>query len=664
MEKELLKFIDDEIKMLQVEYDKIDLSNVKKLILENENKKERILRRDFKFDYNLSIEESVKIIKEFFDLDTDVSDDDIKRLCFIIDGLNLFGNMSEEDSSFFESIISIAVKKIDDHISLLSSQFNEYSKRLNFIEIRIGVLKKMNDKISDSIPFSEDEIDIIAELFKSRINDLDSDNGNKLLELYVSFMKKLLENSNFGHKFSGEINDEQDMEKQREEHRRNSSDDDEELNDENEKVIDSKDNDLNEIKSILNSYYLNFDDFSSKSKELFINYADLDNMRSILEIIKTRIGFDYSKIMDLSHKFAIILSFSSPEIFSEIVNNIENDTSFGSLSDAFYDIYLKNTSFFIHGNIRCSKKDTLSDEGHMGDNQESFIGSFDSYCKNRELLMNYGIVDVNKCIDKCGTFFSLNYRLVFDRLRNLEELGFSKDLIFKNLSIFVNPCLFKSLDLLIEFGCLDYAKEYTSILAFSPKSDFFYRLAFARKEGISVFTSNGRLNPLIRVGSRDVNSPFYIGTKMDEQSAIRQRMVDHIDGDVSSVSIESSDLDKIVNSNTKSIIYFDESLLKKFSPFIDYYNKFDRFLYNGKSIRISEYEYNIDGVCISRKKVLRNISLIIRNGYDLDKNVLLYCICKDSILTVDEIKRIEKFVLFFDDTFMKDNKNGIVKERG
>lgn len=662
MEKELLKFINDEIKLLQAEYDKIDLGDVKKLILEYENKKDRILRRDFSFDVNLSIEDSVRVMKEFFDIDADISDEEIKRLCFIIDGLNLYGSVSEEDNSFLESIVSIAVRKIDDHISLLNSQFNEYSKRLNDIKIRIDTLKKMNDKISNSIPFSEDEIDIIAELFKSHINSLDSDSGNKLLELYISFMKKLLENSNFSKKNSGEINEESGKNVQSEKHSRN-SDADKELNDENEKVIDSKDNDLDEIKSILNSYHLNFDDFSSGSKKLFFNYADLDNMRSILEIIKTRIGFDYSKIMDLSDKIAIILSFSTPEIFSDIVNNIENDTNFGSLSDVFYDIYLKNTSFFIRGNIVCSNKNISSVEGHSGSNQESFVGSYGSYCKNRELLMNYGIFDINKCVDKCGTFFSLNYRLVLDRLRNLEELGFSKDLIFKNLSIFINPYLFKSLDLLIEFGCLDYAKEYTSILVLSPKSDFFYRLAFARKEGIPVFTSNGRLNPLVRSGSRDANSPFYIQPKKGKHHLAGQKTVEHTDVDLSSVSIETSDLDKIVDSNTKSIIYFDESLLKKFSPFVHYYNNFDRFLYNGKSIKISEYEYNIDGVCISRKKVLRNISLIIREGYNLDKYILLYCICKDSILTKDEIKKIEKFVLLFEDTFMRDNKNVVVKER-
>ena len=54
----------------------------------------------------------------------------------------------------------------------------------------------------------------------------------------------------------------------------------------------------------------------------------------------------------------------------------------------------------------------------------------------------------------------MKHETVLKSISSLEEFGLDRKEILKNLSIFSNPCLFKTLDKLIEFGLLNYTRKY------------------------------------------------------------------------------------------------------------------------------------------------------------------------------------------------------------
>ena len=51
--------------------------------------------------------------------------------------------------------------------------------------------------------------------------------------------------------------------------------------------------------------------------------------------------------------------------------------------------------------------------------------------------------------------------------------------------------------------------------------------------------------------------------------------------------------------------------------------------------------YIIDGIRVSRMKVIRYISTLLFNGLDESFDMLMYAITKNSLLTSDEYKKIE-----------------------
>ena len=62
--------------------------------------------------------------------------------------------------------------------------------------------------------------------------------------------------------------------------------------------------------------------------------------------------------------------------------------------------------------------------------------------------------------------------------------------------------------------------------------------------------------------------------------------------------------------------------------------------YSSKQVRA----YNIDGVLISRYKVLRYMTTLIYNGMNESKDMLMYAITKNSFLTKEEYEKIETVV--------------------
>ena len=62
--------------------------------------------------------------------------------------------------------------------------------------------------------------------------------------------------------------------------------------------------------------------------------------------------------------------------------------------------------------------------------------------------------------------------------------------------------------------------------------------------------------------------------------------------------------------------------------------------YSSKQVRA----YNIDGILISRYKVLRYMTTLIYNGMNESKDMLMYAITKNSFLTKEEYEKIETVV--------------------
>lgn len=406
--------------------------------------------------------------------------------------------------------------------------------------------------------------------------------------------------------------------------------------------------------------------FDDEDIDRIVKYGNLQNMEEILIAIKDiKLNDDKKQ----SSKLANIFVLSNGEIVKTVLDNIKADSKANfssnnySLSEIF-NSYLNVYPLFIKGN---KSLDKVNGKGPGGDGpiNESVTGSFGKYLAIRNIIKSEdNDADINAMIERSGSVFvQCSARSFKKRLEKFKLYGATKDNYFGTLSCFLGNHSLDIIDVFRELGhdkylfkggfsttCrrVDninmtlsliklYNKRGESIYFREPDGD--KRKYYKLKGYISTPKSGSKGGMILAGDTRDMLDMGLIVKTSDIAFPKRN----------GEKGVILSELGRFENYCNK---YYEENVTK--------YDEYDRIISDNENdnitsmslnniyirelddaYKVSEYLYDIDGVMISRFKVLRVFETLLSNRLgNLDG--LFVAITRNSILTKDELERIDK----------------------
>ncbi len=406
--------------------------------------------------------------------------------------------------------------------------------------------------------------------------------------------------------------------------------------------------------------------FDDEDIDRIVKYGNLQNMEEILIAIKDiKLNDDKKQ----SSKLANIFVLSNGEIVKTVLDNIKADSKANfssnnySLSEIF-NSYLNVYPLFIKGN---KSFDKVNGKGPGGDGpiNESVTGSFGKYLAIRNIIKSEdNDADINAMIERSGSVFvQCSARSFKKRLEKFKLYGATKDNYFGTLSCFLGNHSLDIIDVFRELGhdkylfkggfsttCrrVDninmtlsliklYNKRGESIYFREPDGD--KRKYYKLKGYISTPKSGSKGGMILAGDTRDMLDMGLIVKTSDIAFPKRN----------GEKGVILSELGRFENYCNR---YYEENVTK--------YDEYDRIISDNENdnitsmslnniyirelddaYKVSEYLYDIDGVMISRFKVLRVFETLLSNRLgNLDG--LFVAITRNSILTKDELERIDK----------------------
>lgn len=406
--------------------------------------------------------------------------------------------------------------------------------------------------------------------------------------------------------------------------------------------------------------------FDDEDIDRIVKYGNLQNMEEILIAIKEiKLNDDKKQ----SSKLANIFVLSNGEIVKTVLDNIKADSKANfssnnySLSEIF-NSYLDFYPLFIKGN---KSFDKVNGKGPGGDGpiNESVTGSFGKYLAIRNIIKSEdNDADINAMIERSGSVFvQCSARSFKKRLEKFKLYGATKDNYFGTLSCFLGNHSLDIIDVFRELGhdkylfkggfsttCrrVDninmtlsliklYNKRGESIYFREPDGD--KRKYYKLKGYISTPKSGSKGGMILAGDTRDMLDMGLIVKTSDIAFPKRN----------GEKGVILSELGRFENYCNR---YYEENVTK--------YDEYDRIISDNENdnitsmslnniyirelddaYKVSEYLYDIDGVMISRFKVLRVFETLLSNRLgNLDG--LFVAITRNSILTKDELERIDK----------------------
>ena len=406
--------------------------------------------------------------------------------------------------------------------------------------------------------------------------------------------------------------------------------------------------------------------FKNVDIDRIVKYGNLQNMEEILIAIKDiKLNDDKKQ----STKLAKIFVLSNGEIVKMVLDNIKADSKANfssnnySLSEIF-NSYLDFYPLFIKGN---KSFDNSNRKGPGGDGPipADERGAFGNYLAIRDIIKGEdNDADINSMIERCGSVFvQCSARSFKKRLEKFKLYGATKDNYFGTLSCFLGNNSLDIIDVFRELGhdkylfrggfsttcrsvdninmTLSLIKLYNmrgeSIYFREP--DGYRKKNYMLKGYISSLKSGSMVGKILAGDTRDMLDMGLIVKTSD--IAFTKR-----DGEKGVILSELGRFENYCNR------YYEENVTK--------YDEYDMVISDNENdnitsmslnniyirelddaYKVSEHLYDIDGVMISRFKVLRVFETLLSNRLgNLDG--LFVAITRNSILTKDELERIDK----------------------
>lgn len=497
--------------------------------------------------------------------------------------LNFYQIIIKNNLELKESDIKNIKKILNELKEKITKEKQSLEKKYNKNQEIEKDIKKLQELIKKSENFTLDDsdIDIIQEILKD----------NKDLEESINIMKYLLLNSL----------------------KNRSNEEHEELS------LKITNLDIKELTKLFNKYNLDFTKINKSNQKELQEYGNLENIESIIIILKKYKLLDEEIFYKYQTQINKILIYGSSEIVENVIL-IYKKYNINILD--YLDDFYKRPAKFIKEKTRlispAKKSNSLDTET---------IGGYEDFKKNIELFASLG-VDINKSYKKSAYYFEKSHDHILTGIKNFELYGISSDKYLNTLSSFANHKQLDILDMFIELDAFEYVINNMSRVNLAPTSLLFYKLFEARKKGIKPESLYRGKNSLYFPNELTNDSFSFQGVSKDNYLDITNPYTER-------KPIYDAYDECIKKSNNNTIINSFNSYVKIIKLLDD--NFIPRDDNNYPDMRL----YNIDGIRISRMKVIRYISTLLFNGLDESFDMLMYAITKNSLLTSDEYKKIE-----------------------
>ena len=376
-----------------------------------------------------------------------------------------------------------------------------------------------------------------------------------------------------------------------------------------------------DLEKLFQKYGINYQDIKSTAKSELETYGNLENIEQIILTLKQYNLFSTEIFNNYQLAISRIFIYSKPEIVESIIKTYQK---YNLNISEFLDDFFKRPAKFIPRKRKWLMRNT-DDKKTTNNKDDENIGGYEDFKKNLELFSSIG-VDIEKAYQKSAFYFEKPHDSIKKSLKNFDLYGITPKYYRDTLSAFANHNQLDILDIFIEFNAFDYVTSNMSRACINKNSLMFYKMFKARENGIDIHSLYKDTKKGIQLPSTiTYDDKTYLDVNKDNYQELN---VYHK---------EPSELeqifDEIVKKSDNNTIAFD---------FINQLNSI-KILdkdYSSRQVRA----YNIDGVLISRYKVLRYMTTLIYNGMNESKEMLMYTITKNSFLTKEEYEKIETVV--------------------
>ena len=381
------------------------------------------------------------------------------------------------------------------------------------------------------------------------------------------------------------------------------------------------DNDKEKIISLFKKYNIDFMNFDENLQNNILKLGNYDEMNKILSCISNHNDLlDFLLLKEYSLILYRILLFSSEEKINEVITN--------ALENNIPEIF-KMYPTILYPTIRDKEMKLKRNTGSSQNKPLEKTGALNYYLENVKILEEIGY-PIDLAFKKCSSFFVHNPKKVRENLAYLKMYNISiynEDGSFKSfLSILKNDNLMDNIDLAIENGTYEYCKQNMSRLICDV---IFYRIKCNEK-----FKRNNDSRaidmPYVRYKNNTekmaLKSPFYqtnseiFGKTKEDVFALYDAVIYGSD--------ETPIYDELIsfgNMDNISTIALDDEYI----------------MYLENNFKENEYTYNINGVIVSRYKVLRYYSSLIKqDDINPSEDLIMYVVTLNSMLDQEELNNV------------------------
>ena len=392
----------------------------------------------------------------------------------------------------------------------------------------------------------------------------------------------------------------------------------EKIPEEKESIVKITELNEEELHDILEIYNLDINDLSLVSKKKLLLYGNISNIRNILDILND--NNIHISFKENGNKLVEILLLSNSSNILTIISNIKDDLGIEfneyTLNELFKQ-YLTIPSIFVKG-LKVYEKDrknkTPKNSKETGETKDNLVfGGFNNYLLNRELFIHEGI-DMKKVMSSCPSVLPESNRKIKNNLIKYNMYGIDKKSIYSTLSSLKAISPLEVLDQFLEAGFYDYITGCLTTTLKGINSEELYQLINARRSGLN----DEQIFLTYEVGNTGITR------KKRRLSILEQYDSNKLSGVEEYKQEKREDLDELLD---EFVLISDEVLND------DLIKKMDRLFEKEENI------YNINGVVISRYKVLRLYTLLLKHNMGSLEN-LKYVIFKNKIISKDEQKMI------------------------
>ena len=385
-----------------------------------------------------------------------------------------------------------------------------------------------------------------------------------------------------------------------------------------------------DVKNLFEKYRYDFYSLKVADRADILKYGVLENIESIL---KSFIEYSFDLNKDFLGK--PLISKRSTQLSKIFIHSNSNNIVklFNFCKDNDIELYdlLEYPSRFISRKHKYKSRTNSSDN----DVNISKVGCLEDFIKNYDMFKakyfkistkEDKVEEFKRIYSKCPSIFNLANEKILTILKIYTIYGINPEDYFNALASFSKARSEEIFDLAIELGAFEYIKHNMSKVILSIDDEFFKKLAIANKMGISAFKYENR--QLLTGGVRP--SLCFETTKINKMISSN------------GLKFQKYELNNHFTDEELKLFNMFEKMISSDTEFSEDYlteSNINSGIIKGLEKYIDEEDsrvYNINGIKISKLKVLRLHHTLKLNGIEDSVYSVIYILTKNSLITDDE----------------------------